>query len=246
MKTKNSTTKANKVNNAKTSTLMKSMVATLLIFGASLSAQAQDNEYYNTKDEVAISIGGGTTTQIFSVFSELFSVIGEALVTGVMTGGHYVGTTTYDNEKNIPPISVEYFHHISPVVSIGAIGAFNGSFSDMYCNWQRSDGSAPVKQKVGKSSKYFITVLPAAKFDWLRKKNYGLYSKLAVGATFYSEKETQDTNGEKKNVHNETGFLFNFQASLLGVEVGSQKIRGFAEFGIGEQGLISAGLRYKF
>ena len=120
MKTKNSTTKANKVNNAKTSTLMKSMVATLLIFGASLSAQAQDNEYYNTKDEVAISIGGGTTTQIFSVFSELFSVIGEALVTGVMTGGHYVGTTTYDNEKSIPPISVEYFHHISPVVSIGA------------------------------------------------------------------------------------------------------------------------------
>ena len=52
MKTKNSTTKANKVNNAKTSTLMKSMVATLLIFGASLSAQAQDNEYYNTKDKL--------------------------------------------------------------------------------------------------------------------------------------------------------------------------------------------------
>ena len=244
MKTKNSTTKANKVNNAKTSTLMKSMVATLLIFGASLSAQAQDNEYYNTKDEVAISIGGGTTTQIFSVFSELFSVIGEALVTGIMTGGNYVGTTSYDNEKNIPPISVEYFHHISPVVSIGAIGAFNGSFSDMYCNWQRSDGSAPVKQKVGKSSKYFITVLPAAKFDWLRRKNIGLYSKLAAGVTIMHESQQDDAEGGLD--YNDTDVMFNFQLSLIGFEAGSENWRGFAELGFGEQGIALIGVKYKF
>ena len=72
---------------------MKSwMFAAILLCGTSMSAQAQ--EYYQTKDEVAVTIGGGTNSQLFDAFSRLFGVMGEALVTGIMTGGHYVGTTT--------------------------------------------------------------------------------------------------------------------------------------------------------
>jgi len=47
-------------------------------------------------------------------------------------------------------------------------------------------------------------------------------------------------------VHSNNEIRFNFQASLIGVEVGSQKLRGFAEFGVGEQGIAQAGVRYKF
>jgi hypothetical protein len=36
-----------------------------------------------------------------------------------------------------------------------------------------------------------------------------------------------------------------FQLSFIGVEFGS-KFRGFAEAGIGDQGFIQAGIRYKF
>ena len=37
-----------------------------------------------------------------------------------------------------------------------------------------------------------------------------------------------------------------WQASLLGAEVGSQNLRGFFELGVGEQGIILAGIKYKF
>ena len=46
-------------------------------------------------------------------------------------------------------------------ISIGGIAAFNGSFSDMYCTWQKNngDGSANIKskEKVGTAKTYFIT-----------------------------------------------------------------------------------------
>ena len=40
--------------------------------------------------------------------------------------------------------------------------------------------------------------------------------------------------------------LFNWQLSLIGVEAGSPYMRAFAELGFGEQGIVCAGLRYKF
>ena len=230
---------------------MKSMMfAAIILCGTSLTAQAQNDDFYETKDEVAVSIGAGTNSQIFNAFSELFGIMGTALITSVGTGGQYTGYTTYDNEKNIPPISVEYFHHMNKTISIGGIAAFNGSFSDMYCTWQKNngDGSANIKskEKVGTAKTYFITVMPAVKFDWLRKKNYGLYSKVAVGVTYRCEKEKQDNKDGEKELNKDTGFMGNFQATLLGIEAGSQKIRGFAEFGAGEQGILQAGVRYKF
>ena len=240
------TAKANKVNNVKTSTFLKTMAAAVILCGASLNAQAQNSGYYDTKDEVAVAVGVGSNSQIINAFSSIFSIMGEALISTMITGGQFVGTTTYENEKDIPALSVEYFHHLSPGVSIGGIAAFNGTSSDMYCKLRHTDGSTVTNEKVGSSHKYYFSVMPAAKFDWLRKKNFGLYTKVAVGATYYTEKQEQDVNGEKKEVHDDSGVRFNFQASLLGVEVGSQKFRGFAEFGVGEQGIALAGLRYKF
>ena len=240
------TAKANKVNNVKTSTFLKTMAAAVILCGASLNAQAQNSGYYDTKDEVAVAVGVGSNSQIINAFSSIFSVMGEALISSMLTGGQFVGSTTYENEKDIPALSVEYFHHLSPGVSIGGIAAFNGTSSDMYCKLRHTDGSTVTNEKIGSSHKYYFSVMPAAKFDWLRRKNFGLYSKVAVGATYYSEKQKQDVNGDKKEVHDDSGVRFNFQASLLGVEVGSQKFRGFAEFGVGEQGIALAGLRYKF
>ena len=241
-----SATMATQKSNVKTTMVMKSMLAAILLCCASINVQAQDEDYYNTKDEVAITIGAGTTSQFLDAFSELFSVMGEVLVTSTLTGGHYTGYTTYENEKDIPALSVEYFHHLSKVVSVGGIFGFSGTSSDMYCNWQPNDGYGSTKEKVGSAHKYYYTLMPAAKFDWLRKKNYGLYSKVGAGATFVTEKETQDVNGGDKEVYSDNDVFFNLQATFIGVEVGSEKFRGFAELGVGEQGIILAGVRYKF
>jgi len=43
----------------------------------------------------------------------------------------------------------------------------------------------------------------------------------------------------------DNGTYFMFQASLIGAEFGKQ-FRGFAELGVGEQGFLLAGIRYKF
>lgn len=233
---------------------MKSwMFAAILLCGTSMSAQAQD--YYETKDEVAISIGSGTNSQIFNAFSELFGVMGEALITSVMTGGTYTGTTSYANESEIPAFSAEYFHHVSKVVSVGGIVGFNSFSKDMYFTWQKNNvngtGITKSKEKVGYARKYYATLMPAVKFDWLRKKNFGVYSKVALGITYIHEKEVQDRdeNNNKigdREVHSESHFMGNFQVSLLGIEAGSQNIRGFVEAGLGEQGILLAGLRYKF
>ena len=135
---------ANNLNHVKTSTFLKSMMTVILLCSVSLNIQAQNDEYYKTKDDLAVSVGVGANSQIINAFSTIFSVLGEALITSSITGGTFVGTTTYENEKDIPALSVEYFHHFSPVVSIGAIAAFNGTTSDMYCKFQRTNGNVEM------------------------------------------------------------------------------------------------------
>ena len=48
------------------------------------------------------------------------------------------------------------------------------------------------------------------------------------------------------NAKDETLTTFMFQATALGAEFGSEQFRGFVEAGVGEKGLLCAGLRYQF
>lgn len=47
------------------------------------------------------------------------------------------------------------------------------------------------------------------------------------------------------NAQDETKSIFMFQATALGLEFGGN-VRGFVEAGVGEKGLLCAGLRYRF
>lgn len=88
----------------------------------------------------------------------------------------------------------------------------------------------------------FRNVLPAVKFNWLRKKNFGLYSKVALGATYRSRENKYDNDPNISDNH----FVFNFQLTGIGIEAGAKNVWAFAEFGMGEQGLALAGVRLKF
>ena len=192
--------------------IFMTMMAAMLLC---VSANAQD-----TKHEISIAYGGGSTSQILDVWTKVGTSLGS------------FGTATFDNEKLFGPISAEYFYRINNVIGVGAIGAF-----------MRSNEEARVSgHEYGDKTSTYITVMPAVKFNWLQKKNFGLYSKLAAGITFqnvkFEEDDTDKTETEKQT-------FFNFQASLLGIEVGN-KVCGFAEFGFGEQGIIMGGVRCKF
>ena len=192
------------------------MVAVAMMTAMNVNAQ---NGYDETKHEVAISFGALSNSQIIDVFENI--------------GGALVGAK-FENESFTGPISAEYFYHVKNWLGVGGILAYGQNKQDVYL----------LGDKDGVSKNTYLTLMPAVKFDWLRKKHFGMYSKLAVGATLRNEKYDSDDASYEDESDSEVHV--NWQISLLGIEGGSPTIRGFLELGTGEQGIILAGVRYKF
>jgi hypothetical protein len=195
------------------------MIVAAMIVATSVNAQ-NDEEYL--KHEIGISYG--------MLSNSAWMSIGESLGTTIVS----FGSVRYDNSSSFGPLAMEYFYHLNPVVGIGAIGAYVCETKDMFLG----------NNHCGEAKNSYVTVLPAVKFNWLRKPHFGLYSKVAAGATFRSQKE--DFTSEQNEDNSKTSVLFNFQLTGIGIEAGSKNVRGFAEFGVGEQGLALAGIRFKF
>ena len=181
--------------------------------------QADDD----TRHEIGISYGVEPNTFWLDMYTDLIQMeFGETL----------------DGEKYVGPIGLEYYYHTSPLIGVGAVAVFASNHQNGFRNNVQSSHT----------TRTYFTFMPSAKFNWLRKKNWGLYSKVAAGASYaYFTDEDYDDNGKKtgdKTISKD--LLFNFQASLIGVEAGSAHVRAFAEFGVGEQGIAFGGLRYKF
>ena len=123
------------------------------------------------------------------------------------------------------PVGIEYYRHLTPVVAVGAVASIAG------CTWSKNDDF---------SSKYY-TVMPSVKFNWLRKNHFGMYSGVSAGIMIHSA--TKKVNGNKDT---DSSVNFMFQLTGIGAEVGGEHVRGFAEFGVGEKGILCAGVRFKF
>ena len=189
----------------------------------SMSVSAQEG-YSDTKHEVAVSFGTWSNSQWIDLYESIINI----WVT--------LGSVSEHNEKLTGPISAEYFYHAKEWLGVGGIFVYGKSTSDTYLEHDNT--------KIGKSTNSYYTLMPAVKFDWLRKKNFGMYSKLAIGATLRSQK-SESTDPAFKD-ETDSNIHVNWQLSALGIEGGLPKVRAFAELGFGEQGVILAGLRYKF
>ena len=167
---------------------------------AAPSVQAQVVDFDDQpKNELSLGYGAISTTNVLDVFVDVVSAIFGA---------------KYENTRFFGPVAAEYFYHVSPLVGVGGIGVYNHHKEDVVQN----------EQVTGKRTSNYFTIMPAVKFNWLRKQNWGMYSK----------KDNSSNN------------FFNFQASLAGIEAGSDHVRGFAELGFGEQGLVQGGIRLRF
>lgn len=175
----------------------------------------------DTKQEIAVSYGALSNSDWLNIVETL-------------VGAFFA--QTYDNEVFIGPISLEYFYHLKPWVGVGAITDFGYLSKDAYYGGKKDEPDGYFKAQC-------YTFMPAFKFDWLRRDRVGLYSKLGAGVTYRIENVTYNDDDHENQSRSQTHF--NFQVSVLGVEVG-RHFRGFAEFGMGEQGVIQAGLRYRF
>ena len=139
-----------------------------------------------------------------------------------------------DQSSFIGPIGVEYYYHLSPVVALGAVAE--------YASCKAMDDKSHSEDLNEK----FITVMPSVKFNWLRKNHFGMYSALSAGVMFLSLTCENNVKAADPNAKDESLATFMFQATALGVEFGGRQFRGFVEAGVGEKGLLCAGLRYKF
>ncbi len=191
-------------------------VAALL---ATTSLSAQNSEL---KNEIGISYGVGVST------------IGDGLADGIGLGFAGLLGSKSENESRFGTLGVEYLHHAGndPKFSFGGIATF-ASFSDDLTQ----DG-----KKTAERSRYYISLMPAIKYNWVNKEYFAFYSKAAIGGTLALSK-TKTTSDNKSESTNR--MYFAYQLSLVGIEFGS-KFRGFIELGVGEQGIALAGLKYKF
>ena len=75
------------------------------------------------------------------------------------------------------------------------------------------------------------------RFTYLRRRNIQLYSQLSMGLGIYMER------GKGNESYNEV----NYEAHLtyLGMTFG-RKIYGIVEFGVGNRGVVNAGIGYRF
>lgn len=192
------------------------MVAVAMMTAMNVNAQ---NE--NLHHELSLSYGFGSIAQFGDG-------IGEGL-------GLAFTNTEYDDGSIVGPITLEYFYHFNnPRLAIG------GSFT--YSKWDSDVLVSNSQTKVGERNRNFFSVMPAFKSYWVNKNHFGLYSKVAAGIGFL---QCTDNDYETHVKKDDNGCYFMFQLSFIGVEFGS-KFRGFAEAGIGDQGFIQAGIRYKF
>ena len=200
---------------------IKSLLAIAAIAFLFMPVQAQDE--METRHEIGITYGAVPNSVWLDIYTDLIGTIfGE----------------TYDNNRYYGPIGLEYYYHTNPLIGVGAVAVFTTNNENAFEN----------NIKTSHHTKTYFTFMPSVKFNWLRKKHWGMYSKLAAGATYtHFNFEDCDENGKKTGEKTTaTDLMFNFQASLIGVEAGNQHVRGFAEFGVGEQGIALVGLRYKF
>ena len=188
---------------------------------ATVGIYAQDG-YEDSKHEIGISYG--------ALSNSTWQAIGEDLGTSMIS----VGKVRYDDGKIFGALGLEYFYHVSPVIGVGALATYTKETKDMYV----------FDEKSGEAKNTFISVLPAVKFNWLRKKYLGMYSKVAAGVTFTSKKEEYTRSDTENSSENKVNF--NWQVSAFGLEAGSPYIRAFIELGVGEQGVALTGIRFKF
>lgn len=201
--------------------MKKILLMAAVVIMAATSVKAQ-NGYEDTKHEIGITYGWLSNSNIIDLYENV--------------GGAIVGVTM-DNDKYSGPASVEYFYHVKPWLGVGGIMTYGMMEQDVF--YSKKDS------KVGTDKNHYISLLPAVKLDWLRKKNFGMYSKVAVGATLRSE----ETEYDDKTIHDDysnSEMHFNWHLTLVGMEAGSPTTRGFLELGVGEQGMFLVGLRQKF
>ena len=195
----------------------------VIVAAAMMTATSMFAQDEQPRHEIGVSYGAGV------------SLIGDGIGNG-LTNGIFdaMNGRKWENSRELGTVAVEYFYHFNnPRLAVGGVVTYARMGEDVIYEGE----------KEGERTRNYMSVMPAMKYYWVNKKHFGFYSKAAAGFMYAYAKSD---NIRKGTTDKENRFNFMFQASLIGLEGGSQHIRGFLEAGCGEQGIILAGVRCRF
>lgn len=138
-----------------------------------------------------------------------------------------LGGSSYNNTTSA--LSVEYLRYVTPKLALGGTLSLEkqwGTFTE-----------TGEKKKIGQTD---IVVMPTISYHWYNNEHFGVYSKAAAGIDVIAYKDNT------KELVNGNTAEFAYQVSPIGIDMGNQKFRFFAEGGVGYQGIVNVGLHYNF
>lgn len=169
-------------------------------------------------NEISVSYGYVTEASAVNAIGGIFG--------GIAAGGADI--SSYGS------VGFEYIHYVHPHVGVGGLVTFEECHLRFYN--KNDDGTETTSDSRYNSN---VSILPVVKFPWFYKPHCSMYSKVALGMWLYT---SRDSDTDKLQCQPS----FAFQVSGVGVDFGGEMFRGFAELGLGCQGLIVLGGRYRF
>jgi hypothetical protein len=146
-----------------------------------------------------------------------------------------LGGYTEKNMRATGSFSVGYKYRFEKVASLGATYSVGVNTGDVF--WS--------SDYWGKFRGTHHTIAVECDFRYMTREIVNLYSTVGLAATFSRHQYTpQDPNDQKLDP-----FRFvmpDFQVSLIGIKVGSYRVGGFAELGLGYKGIINFGAYVRF
>ena len=142
-----------------------------------------------------------------------------------------------------------YTRRLTKVVGMGATYCFDPRQLTYYDSGYHYGSGFPIC-RLGESSH---TLMGHLKTNWYNTEHVVLYSKLALGISFWNYRLDTDLNEgsvyespyyEYEIILPDNHCCFAYQFTPIGVEVGNKRWAGFAQIGVGMEGCFSIGVRY--
>jgi opacity protein-like surface antigen len=203
----------------------------LLLLALPLTSMAQTK-----KNEISVSMGiwpGFPSSKYNSKFDDLKDHF-------PTTSDEYYTLDDIDCFDFSLTISADYYYNLNKHWAIGATMGYCWNGSD---ERESYDGARTLKFE-GKGSTLFL--MPQVRYVWHNFSHARIYSKMAVGPTLEHVKLQHNFTDRYLGDYDKHIVGFTVQFSYFGIDWGGQTVRGFAELGVGNQGIVLSGVKMMF
>lgn len=215
------------------------IIAAVALFASTMAAQTtfiSRQGYTFPANEFSISYGRLSIPDIGLTLGGLFGTM--------FSFGHAVPS----HIVSVGAVSTEYLRYVHPNVALG--GSITYEAYDLSFGVKNgTDEEGHDTYTKGASQFYhFVSIMPTFKFPWFTFSHVGMYSKVAGGIClrFVPGSNSSGEGGEEDSGEKTSPLSWALQLTPVGVEFGGDTARGFVETGVGMQGMLILGARFRF